>query len=195
MKVRRESKIIGVVMLMGVIGLGGVASAATSSSTHARASQSVQAHVVKTKKLAFRGSYSGNIAMLWNSSTVTATSVTGKGTATLLGASKVTGKGSGSDTATCNPFGGTGSLTGGGSVLRFKVVSSSSQQACAAGQSAPTSVALKGVATVIGGTGKYAGATGKLAFTGSFSIQSTVAGSSESDAFTATLHGSLTVKG
>ena len=195
MKVRRQSKIIGALMLTGVVGLGGVASAATAPSSHARTSQSVQAHVVKTKRIAFKGSYSGNIAMLWNSSSVTATSVTGKGTGTLLGASKVSGKGSGNATATCNPFSGTGTLSGGGSVIRFRVVSSASQQACAAGQSAPTTVALKGIATVIGGTGKYAGATGKLAISGSFSIQSTTAGTSESDAFTATLHGSLTVKG
>ena len=79
-------------------------------------------------------------------------------------------------------------------MIHFRVVSSSSQ-ACAAGQSAPTSVTVKGVATVLSGTGKYAGAKGNLTVAGSFSIKSTTAGSSESDAFTATLKGTLTVKG
>jgi hypothetical protein len=50
------------------------------------------------------------------------------------------------------------------------------------------------VATVLSGTGKFKGATGTLSFSGSFSIQSTTAGSSESDSFSATLTGTLSIK-
>jgi hypothetical protein len=80
-------------------------------------------------------------------------------------------------------------------MIHFKVISSSSQQACAANDAAPTNVTVKGVATVLSGTGKFAGAKGTLAIAGSFSIKSTTAGSSESDSFTTTLKGTLTVRG
>jgi hypothetical protein len=149
----------------------------------------------KTKKVALKGSYSGNIAMLWSSSAVSVSSLSGKGTTTLLGSSTLSGTGSSNPSSSCDPFSGTGTLRGAGSVIHFKVISSSRQQACAAGQTAPTNVTVKGVATVLSGTGKYAGAKGNLAIAGTFSIQSTTAGSSESDSFHATLKGTLTVNG
>ncbi|MGA7835448.1 MAG: hypothetical protein WCA31_09615, partial [Acidimicrobiales bacterium] len=160
-------------------------------------STSERTHVAKakTKKVAFKGSYSGNISMLWSSNSVSVTSASGTGTSTELGASTLSGTGTSSPSSTCDPFSGSGTISGGGSVIHFKIVSSSAQQACAAGSAAPTSVDVKGVATVVSGTGKYAGATGSLKIAGSFSIKSTTAGSSESDAFTATLTGTLTVKG
>jgi len=180
---------VGAVSLMGA----GIASAATTSgpvpSHHVLA-----AHVLKTKKVAFKGSFSGTIALLWSSTGVQATAVTGHGTGTLLGAAAMKGSGAGTAASTCNPFSGTGSLTGAGSKLMVKVVTSSKTTACAANSAAPTPVLVNGVATVTGGTGKYKGATGTLKFKGSFSIQSTTAGSNESDSFTATLTGTLTVK-
>ena len=54
-------------------------------------------------------------------------------------------------------------------------------------------MSVTGYATANGGTGKYKGAKGTLTLKGSFSIQSTTAGSNESDSFTASLSGSLTV--
>jgi hypothetical protein len=149
---------------------------------------------LKVKKLAFKGSYTGTISLLWSSTGVTATSVVGHGTGTLLGSSSLSGKGAGTAASTCNPFSGTGYLAGAGSKLLLKVVSSTKTQACAANSAAPTPVSVKGVATVTGGTGKYKGATGTLSFSGSFSIQSTTAGSSESDSFSATISGTLTIK-
>lgn len=196
MKVRQQSNIIGAFALMGAVAFTGAASAASAPMTHTSpAAHSLRANVAKTRKVAFKGNYSGTIAFLWSANTVSATSVTGTGTGTLLGHSTVTGTGTGGDTSTCNIFSGAGTLKGGTSIIHIKIVSSSSQQACAAGDAAPTTVSVKGVATVISGTGKFAGAKGKLAFKGSFSIQSTAAGSTESDAFTATLSGTLTVKG
>lgn len=195
MKVRNESKVIGAVILIGAIGLSGVAGA-VAAPIHARPTSPRLALVAKakTKKVAFKGSYSGNIALLWSSSSVTVTSLSATGTSSLLGSSTLSGTGSSNPSSTCDPFSGIGTIRGGGSVIHIKVVSSSSQQACAAGESAPTSVTVKGVASVLSGTGKYAGAKGTLSIAGSFSIKSSTAGSSESDSFTATLKGSLTVK-
>ena len=59
---------------------------------------------------------------------------------------------------------------------------------------APTLVTVTGAATVVKGTGKFLGATGTLAVKGSFSIKATTAGSSETDTFSATLTGKLTLK-
>ncbi len=80
----------------------------------------------KTKKVAFMGSYSGTIALLWSSTSVTATSLRGTGTISPLGSSKLTGSGTSSPTSTCDPFSGAGTISGGGSVIHFKIVSSSS---------------------------------------------------------------------
>jgi hypothetical protein len=182
---------ISTVSTVAVMGVGVASQAAVTSPTH-RANTTLQAMAVK--KQAFKGSYHGTIGLLWSSTGVTATAVSGHGTGTRLGSSTMTGKGAGTAASSCDPFSGTGSLSGAGSKLLLKVVSSSKTQACAAGDAAPTLVTVNGVAVVTGGTGKYKGAKGTLTFKGSFSIQATTAGSSESDAFTATLTGTLTVK-
>lgn len=147
---------------------------------------------VTAKTEAFSGTYRGTIAMLWSSTAVNVTALTGTGTGTDLGFTAVTGTGSSSPTSTCDPISGVGVLTGGGSTLHLKLATSS--KGCAAGSAAPTAVTVTGTATVVSGTGKFAGATGTLKVSGSFEIKSTTAGSNESDAFTATLTGSLKVK-
>ncbi|MHB1088122.1 MAG: hypothetical protein ACYC19_05085 [Acidimicrobiales bacterium] len=189
----RKALAIGAVGLMGTfISVAPVGAANTP--THASSGHALVAgHVAKkVVKVAFRGSYSGTIALLWSSSGVEATSVTGHGTGT-YGANTMTGTGGGSAASTCDPFSGTGALSG-PSGLKMRIVSSPKTQACAAGSAAPTSVSVTGVATVVGGTGKFKGATGTLNFKGSFAIQSTTAGSKESDSFRATLTGVLTIK-
>ncbi|MFZ1063345.1 MAG: hypothetical protein WAN30_07735 [Acidimicrobiales bacterium] len=149
-------------------------------------------HAVKVVHVAFKGTYTGTISLLWSSTGVQATAVKGTGTGT-DGANAMSGSGSGSAASTCDPFSGLGALTG-ASGLKLQVVSSSKTQACAVNSAAPTPVTVKGVANVLSGTGKFKGATGTLSFTGTFSIQSTTAGSSESDSFNATLTGTLTIK-
>jgi len=191
--IARKAAAVGAVGLVGALGLVVPAGAvATSPSTHSTHAVVTQHAVKKVVKVAFRGSYSGTIALLWSSSGVQATSVKGHGTGT-YGANTMSGSGAGSAASTCNPFSGTGALTG-PSGLRMKIVTSPRTQACAAGSAAPTSVSVKGVATVLSGTGKFKGATGTLNFKGSFSIQTTTAGSNESDSFTATLTGVLTIR-
>lgn len=189
----RKVVAIGAVGLVGVFGVVVPAGAVHRSSLPPSAQVTVASHAVKKAvKVPFKGSYSGTIALLWSSSGVEATSVTGHGTGT-YGANALNGTGGGSAASTCDPFSGTGALTG-ASGLKLKIVSSPKTQACAAGSAAPTSVSVKGVATVVAGTGKFKGATGTLNFTGSFSIQATTAGSSESDSFSATLTGVLTIR-
>ncbi len=178
---------------MSTLVLSGIGAASQAAvRTPAPASHAtIVAHVIK--RVAFKGSYHGTIGLLWSSTGVTATHVVGHGTGTLLGSSAMSGHGAGTAANSCDPFSGTGYLSGAGSKVTIKVVISSKTQACAIGQAAPTTVVVNGVATVTGGTGKYKGAKGTLSFKGSFSVQSTTAGSSESDAFTANLTGTLSV--
>ena len=175
---------------VAALSLTGVASGVLAPAAHAAS----VSHAVKVTKVTFKGTYKGTIAMLWDANTVSATSVKGTGTGTLLGRSSVVGKGTASTSSTCDPLWGSGSITGGGSKLLLKVVSSSATKACAAAESAPTTVTVTGVAKITGGVGKYKGASGTLKIKGSFQIQSNTAGSHETDTFTATLSGVITIR-
>jgi hypothetical protein len=156
-------------------------------------------HVVKTRKVKFSGTYKGKLGLLMvgtagsNATSVKVTSITGTGTGSLLGKSTVTGTGSAPATAQNDAITGKGVLSGGGSKIMLTAVTSKSE-GYAAGTTTPTSVTVSGVAKVTSGTGKYKGVSGNLTFKGSFSVQSNNGGSSESDAFTATLSGTLTIK-
>ena len=145
-----------------------------------------------SKVIAFSGSYKGDIAMLWSASDVKATSVTGLGTGKIVGLTKLTGTGSATPSNQCDGFKGSGVLSGGGSTL--KVSFDSSARGCAEDAAAPSVVNITGNAVIAGGTGKFAGATGKLKVTGSFAVKSTDAGTSEKSALTLTLSGSINAK-
>ena len=193
----RTFKLISAPVLVGALTVSAMGYApSVGATTIHQSTTSVAAHAVKPKivKVVFKGTYKGTIAMLWSSTGVKATAVTGTGTGTYLGSSKLSGSGSAPASNTCDPLTGTGTLVGAGSKLVLKIIAPATSQACAAGQSAPTSVSVKGIAKVISGSGKYKGVFGTLKFTGSFSIKSTTAGSSESDAFTAALNGVLSIK-
>jgi hypothetical protein len=172
-----------------------LASAATTSparhATSVTAKTAAKTKVV-IKKVAFKGTYTGTMALLWSSTGVKATSVTGHGTGT-YGANTMKGSGGGSAASTCNPFSGAGSLTG-TSGLKLSIATSSKTQACAVNSAAPTPVTVSGTAKILSGTGKFKGASGTLSFKGSFSIQSTTAGSTESDSFSATLSGTVSIR-
>ncbi len=194
MKSTRNAKLVGVALVASTLGLASAVGAGAVQVANPTSAAAVQAHA-KTMAVSFSGSYKGTMALLWSSSAVTVSSVTGTGTSSKLGMATLKGAGTSSPSSTCDPFSGSGTISSAKGKLVFKVVSSSKQQACAAGDAAPTSVAVKGVATVTNGTGVYAGAKGTLTLKGAFSIQSTTAGSSESDTFTASLTGRLTVTG
>ncbi len=187
---------LGVTSVLALSGVtaAGAATTISPATHHAVVAHALRAKAVKVRKVTFKGTYKGTIAMLWSASSVKATSVHGTGTGTLLGRGVMNGTGTATTSSTCDPLSGTGYLLGSGSKLLIKVVSSSKTQACAASDAAPTTVTVTGVATVVNGTGKYAHATGTLKFTGSFQIKSNKAGSSETDSFTASLSGPLTIK-
>lgn len=148
---------------------------------------------VKGSTVAFSGTYSGKIGLLWGDSFVQATSVEGTGTGGVLGLTDLSGVGSAAPSNQCDTFNGSGTFGGSGSTL--KVTFDSSAKACAADADAPTTVTFTGNATINGGTGKYAGATGTLKVTaGSFSIRSTTAGAKESNAFKFTIAGNIVTK-
>jgi hypothetical protein len=224
MKTRKNSGIVGALALATALGMSGFTGAGAATTSPPSTSHTLNAHVVKRTLLCYRGTavrrvvavhpkcpagwstrkpvlfhnvafsatYKGTIAMLWSSSEVKVTSLTGTGTGTHLGLSAVSGTGSAAPSSQCDPINGVGTLSGGGSTLKLLIKSTT---ACGAAGAAPTTVTISnGSALVTGGTGKFAGATGTLKVTGSFAIQSTTAGSNESDAFTATLSGTLKVK-
>ena len=147
----------------------------------------------KGGSVAFSGSYSGKISLLWGDSYVQATSVDGTGTGNVLGLTDLAGIGSAAPGNQCDTFNGSGTISGGGNTL--KVTFDSSAQACAADADAPTEIKFTGNVIINGGTGKYAGATGTLKVTaGSFNIQSSTAGKKETDAFKFTIAGNIVTK-
>lgn len=145
-----------------------------------------------SKSLTINATYTGKIAMLWTDSNVTATSVTATGTGTTLGLTQLSGTGSSSPSSQCDSINGTGTISDGTNTLKANF--DPSAQGCAKAGAAPTSVNITGNAIITGGTGKYAGAAGTLKFTGSFPVNSTAAGTSESGALTLTISGSFNTK-
>jgi hypothetical protein len=191
----RKLVALGTIGLVATLGIAVPAGAITRApATHVTLVSRAAAtkRVIKITHVAFRGSYSGTMALLWSSTGVQATSVVGHGTGT-YGANTMKGLGGGTAANTCDPFTGSGTLAG-VSALKLSVVSSSKTQACAVNSAAPTPVTVSGVAKILSGTGKFRGATGTLSFKGSFSIQATTAGSTENDTFSSTLSGTVTIK-
>jgi len=136
--------------------------------------------------------YKGTMKMVWSDSAVTVTSVSATGSGTTAGLDALTGTGSAAPSSQCDAIGGSGVLGSGANTV--KVSFDTTSQGCADAGEAPATVTIKGNAVVNGGTGKFVGATGTLKVTGSFGIKSTAAGSSESDAVTLNISGSITTK-
>ena len=142
--------------------------------------------------VAFSGTYKGKMSLLWSDTGVQASSVTGSGTGANLGLDALSGTGSSSPQNQCDLIDGSGVLSGGGNTL--KVTIDSNAKGCAEDGAAPTTVNITGTATISGGTGKYAGATGTLKATGSFAIKSNQAGFGETTSLTLTLVGNINTK-
>jgi hypothetical protein len=196
---RKDSRLIVAVVLASALAFSAVESAGAAQPVRSVGHVTVQANVLKVQKITFRGSYKGSIALLMvgasgqSATSVKVTSLVGKGSGT-YGTSTLLATGSAPASNQCDELAGLGSVTGSGSRLTFKVVTSSKSQGCASGTATPTSVSVKGVATVTGGSGKYKGVSGTLTFKGSFSVTSNAGGSNERDSFSATLTGPLTIK-
>ncbi len=190
----RRSTVLSLAVLLGAVGIG-VPSAGAIGAPHAR-STTVLAHVVKFKKLVFTASYVGNVKILFGASSVAGTMV-GAGKATLVGQSTVSATGvttSFSTSSASDPLSGTALLKGPGGSLTLKTVSvyASTTSSAAPTATSPDPVAVAGTVRVVKGTGKFAGATGILKVSASFTV-STITGS-ETQKFTALLKGALNVK-
>jgi len=144
-----------------------------------------------SRSVSFRGSYKGNASLLIDNGAVTISSVSGTGSGSLVGSSSVSGSGTASAAAQCDPFSGTGSISGGSATIRFSVASSTAQ-GCSSGESGPITVTFHGTAKAVGGSGKAAGARGSLSFKGTLNLGGT--SGSQTGSFTVTLTGKLTVR-
>lgn len=116
-----------------------------------------------TKILPFKASYSG-VAVVKVTDQVADISTTGSGKGTPIGASKITGKGTGNAAVQpCVPFAGAGTMTGPkGGKINFKMASGS--QGC--GDEAGEVFSVTGRAIVTGGAGAFKKAKGTLKLTG-----------------------------
>lgn len=117
------------------------------------------------KKFPIAGAYSGTASTKVDGSTATILAA-GAGKASTLGSGKITGNGTADTTQQpCTPFGGTGTLTGAGSVITFRVPTTAN----GCGDEGGHLFAIKGVFQVVKVTGKLAKAKGSLRFSGTYS--------------------------
>ena len=145
----------------------------------------------KVATVAFSGTYKGQITMVWSSSSVKAT-IKGTGTGDVSGLTELTGVGTAAPQSQCDVLNGTGTLGSGANTIALSVVSTA--KGCAEEAAAPTDVNVTGNATVSGGTGKFAGATGTLKLTGYFSVKATTAGTTDNSTFTVKIEGNVITK-
>ena len=68
----------------------------------------------------------------------------------------------------CSPLGGTGTLSGAKSKLKFSVVTGTVSRACAAGEDDQNNISFSGSVKVTGGTGALKKAKGTLHFSGHY---------------------------
>ena len=131
-----------------------VAAAALAAATAASA--------LAPKTIPFTAKYDGQASTNVNGTTATI-SATGTGLASLIGAGKLTGNGTGdSSQQPCVPFAGKGVMTGRLGTITFTVPNAS--KGC--GDEGGHVFSLVGTATVLKATGKLAKAKGNLRFTG-----------------------------
>jgi len=145
----------------------------------------------KGTAVVFSGTYKGQITMVWSSSSVKAT-IKGTGTGVIAGLEDLTGVGTAAPQSQCEAINGTGTLGSGANTITLSVVSTA--KGCAEEAAAPTDVNVSGNATVTGGTGKFAGASGTLKLTGYFSVKATTAGTTDNSAFTVKIEGNVITK-
>lgn len=145
-----------------------------------------------TNRFAFNGTYKGKMSIVWSDYDAKATSVSGDGTGVIFGMDSLSGSGSSAPSTQCAGLDGIGVISGGGSSI--KVTFDTSAKVCAEDGAAPTTINITGFAVVNSGTGKFAGASGKLKAVGYFNIKSADAGASESSVLTLTLTGEITTK-
>ena len=213
----KKIKVLATISVIAIssIAFAGSASAATKSITCYKGTQSkvVKATNPKcpsgwtTKKpvatatkaatsatVAINATYKGKMSALWSDSSIDA-SVTGSSSSNNGGLSELTGSGSyaSQEGDKCITLAGEATLKGGSDSLKLEFVTPKST-ACGKDADGPTSVEINGQAKIIGGTGKYAGASGTLKVDGSFASKHPANGVTEKVDLTLTLSGSITTK-
>jgi hypothetical protein len=163
-----------------------------SAAATAKPTTAATTPAIASNKFAFNGTFKGKMSIIWSDYDVRATSVSGDGTGVIFGMDSLSGTGASSPSTQCAGLDGIGVISGGGSSI--KVTFDTSAKVCAEDGAAPTTINLTGFAVVNSGTGKFAGATGKLKAVGYFNIKSADAGASESSVLTLTLTGEITTK-
>lgn len=119
---------------------------------------------VTAKTVAFTAKYAGTATTNATDNTV-AINANGTGSGTLIGAGKVTGIGSGdSSQRPCVPFTGTGSMTGPGGGISFKVTPAAS----GCGDDSGQNFTVSGKLVVTKATGKLANYKGTLRMSGTY---------------------------
>lgn len=212
MKINGESKVFKSVAIVLVLGFAlaqsGSVSAATKTINCYKGTATKKVTTAKcpsgwsTKKpatkpvapaasgaIAFQGNYTGKVTLLWGDGYVQVTSVKATGTGNVGDLAELTGTGSAAPAAQCDSFAGIGTLGTGANTM--KVAFDTSAKGCAEDESAPTKITFSGNAVIKSGTGKYATATGIFKVSGSFSIQTTTVGKSETNAFVMTASGAI----
>jgi hypothetical protein len=213
----KKIKVLATISVIAIssIAFAGSASAATRSITCYKGTQSkvVKATNPKcpsgwtTKKpvatatkaaasaaVAMNATYKGKMSALWSDSSIDA-SVTGSSSTNNGGLSDLAGSGSyaSQEGDKCITLAGEATLKGGSDSLKLEFVTPKST-ACGKDADGPTSVEINGQAKIIGGTGKYAGASGTLKVDGSFASKHPANGVTEKVDLTLTLSGSITTK-
>jgi hypothetical protein len=146
-----------------MIGIRRTAAAALALATAAFAAASAFAAPAPPKKVAFSASYAGR-AVVRVSGDTAAITATGTGKGAVVGASKLTGTGTGLNAEPCPTFAGPGFITAAdGSKLSFSVLQGA--KSCP-GATDPNQNVVSGSLVVKGGTGKFAKAAGSLTISG-----------------------------
>lgn len=146
-----------------------------------------------SKAVALNATYKGKLTMVWSASDVKVTELSGTSAdAGANGLKSMTATGSSAPQSACAAIAGTGTLVAADGKITFKV--DPSTKGCGANEAAPSPVSVTGSATITGGTGKYAGATGTLTVKGNFFVKATAAGTNDTQDFSATFTGDIKLK-
>lgn len=144
--------------------------------------------------VAINATYKGKMSALWSETSIDA-SVTGTSSSNNGGLSDLTGSGSyaSQEGDKCITLAGEATLKGGSDSIKLEFITPKST-ACGKDADGPTTVEINGLAKIVGGTGKYAGASGDLKVQGSFASKHPANGVTEKVDLSLTLSGNIVTK-
>ena len=149
---------------VAVLGLGTLV-LLVGAATAASAPKATSMPALASAKAAFSGTYAGKAIVSATSDTTASINAKGAGKSNVLGASTLTGLGTGLQGSPCNSFTGKGTIKGKLGQLNFTVLPGA--KACPS-TSDPNQNAITATAKVAGGTLKFRKAKGLLKITGNY---------------------------